>query len=75
MAKNKKFSGNYQDLQNKVALIGFAGSWTDYGNHKKFNAENGAFLNWWESTKTINFQGKPESAQQFETAFFETERT
>ena len=61
-----KFNGSYQDLQDQVLLSGVYGEWIDRGNHKQFKAENGAVLNWWKSTRTINFQGNIRSAKALE---------
>jgi hypothetical protein len=75
MAIKKKFSGSFQDLQNKVAIIDVAGEWKDLGNQKQYITENGAVLNWWESSKTILFQGKKDPALQLEAIFYGTEIT
>ena len=61
-----RFNGSYQDLQDQVLLSGVYGDWIDRGNHKQFRAETGAVLNWWMSTKTINFQGNIRSAKALE---------
>ena len=61
-----KFNGSYRDLQDRVLLSGVYGEWIDRGNHKQFKAGNGAVLNWWQSTKTINFQGNVRAAKALE---------
>lgn len=64
-----KFKDSYQELQDKVLLTGVEGEWHDLGNQKQYRAESGAILNWWESSKTINFQGDKDEAKIFEAAF------
>ncbi|PZP84126.1 MAG: hypothetical protein DI582_09630 [Azospirillum brasilense] len=68
---NRKFTGSYQDLQDKVLLTGIDGEWREINeNHKQYKAETGAVLNWWSSSKTIQFQGSPDKVTRFETAFW-----
>ena len=50
-------------------LTGIDGEWKDMGNQKQYKAETEAILNWWESNKTINFQGDKEEAAKFEAIF------
>jgi hypothetical protein len=66
-----KFYGSYEGLQNLLALTGIGGVWRDFGNHKQYVANTGAILNWWQSTKTVYFQGGPPAAkEELEAAFF-----
>jgi hypothetical protein len=53
------FRGSLADLQSFVARCSIPGEWT---LHKKsgfyrFRSTSGQILNWWPSTRTINFQG------------------
>ena len=64
-----KFRGSYQELQDRVLLLGAYGMWNDRGNHKQYRTEKGAVLNWWESTKTIQFQGPKDLAEDFKQEF------
>ena len=64
-----KFRGSYQDLQDRVLLVGAYGMWNDKGNHKQFRTEDGAVLSWWESTKTILFQGPKDLAEDLKLKF------
>lgn len=57
-----KILGSYEQLQTQMALTGIGGEWRDLGNHKQYRAEIGAIFNWWESTKTVTFQGRPAAA-------------
>ncbi len=68
-----KFKGSYQELQDKVLLTGVNGEWSDKGNQKQYRAENGAILNWWESSKTVQFQGDKDEASSFEAKFMDSE--
>lgn len=54
-----KFRGSYQDLQDKILLTGLYGEWRDIGNQKQFRTDEGAVVNWWQTTGTITVQGKP----------------
>jgi hypothetical protein len=56
--RKNKFKGTYQELKNKVLLTGINGEWKELNNgQKQYGADNGATLNWWESNKTVQFQG------------------
>ena len=63
-----KFTGTFLQLKDKVLLTGIDGEWVDLGIHKQYRAENGAILNWWESSKNIAFQGDKEAGEQLKTA-------
>src|ERR1019366_4456894 len=54
-----KIYGYYEGLQNLLAFTGIGGVWRDFGNQKQYVANTGAILNWWQSTKTVYFQGGP----------------
>ena len=69
MSKNK-FRGTYQELQDKVLLTGINGEWRELNNgQKQYKTEDGATLNWWESSKTIQFQGADDVKAELENAF------
>lgn len=67
-----KFTGTYQELQDKVSLTGFKGAWKELPNgQKQFKTETGIYLNWWETKKTIVIQGSDGgNKQKFEEAFY-----
>jgi hypothetical protein len=48
---------------------GIDGAWTEMGDHCQFRAKNGAILNFWRSTGTINFQGPGLAAEEFKSMF------
>ena len=76
MSKKNKFRGTYQDLQDKVLLTGINGEWKELNNgQKQYKTEDGATLNWWETSKTIQFQGSDDVKSEFETAFNSVENT
>ena len=69
-----KFRGTYQNLQDRVLLTGINGEWRELDNgQKQFRADTDAVLNWWETSKTINFQGDKEEATKLEAAFMTVE--
>jgi hypothetical protein len=64
-----KFLGNYVKLKKCVSRTGVTGQWRELKNgHKQFCTKTGAILNWWESTGTIQFQGR-DPAMKFEQGF------
>jgi hypothetical protein len=66
---NLKFRGNYGKLRKCVSRTEFEGVWRDLPNgQKQYRTENGAILNWWESSGTITFQGR-DPGKSFEKAF------
>jgi hypothetical protein len=67
-----KFYGYYEQLQNQLALTGIGGVWRDFGNQKQYVTNTGAILNWWQSTKTVYFQGGPPAAKEELKAAFIT---
>lgn len=70
-----KFHGRYEDLQDLVLVTGAFGEWVDRGPQKQFRAQNGAVMNWWPKTGTLNFQGKyPGSEHLLERVRAEIER-
>jgi hypothetical protein len=60
------FDGTYEQLQRMVSLTGIGGSWRDLNGQKQkqFIAENGAIVNYWPATRTINFRGQPEATKK-----------
>ena len=64
-----KFLGNFITLQEKVAQLNLAGAWHEHnnGNHKQFKARNGAVLNWYETTGTLNFSGPQNEKEKLQS--------
>jgi len=50
------FTGTYDQLKNKLSSIN--GEWDESQPNKKVLRLNGGVMNWFESTGTIQFQGK-----------------
>jgi hypothetical protein len=64
-----KFRGSYGKLRKCVGRTECEGVWRDLPNgQKQYRTKNGAILNWWESSGTINFQGR-DPRRSFEKAF------
>jgi len=57
--------GNFKILRYVVAHTGIAGEWIKGNNgHRQFRTVNGAVLNYWKTTGTINFQGSQRAAAE-----------
>jgi hypothetical protein len=65
------FSGNYSKLKKTVARTGLPGKWRElkYGQ-KQYRTNDGGYLNWWEGTGTITFQGHNLAAKEELTQAF-----
>jgi hypothetical protein len=53
-----KSLGSYAKLQGRVSRTRLDGKWRElkYGQ-KQFRTDDGGYLNWWEKTGTVTFQG------------------
>src|SRR5690606_4194672 len=58
------FTGSYDELQNKLLNLG--GEWDENQLNKKVYRLSGALMNWFETTGTIQFQGRPPSVRKLE---------
>jgi len=57
--------GDFKALRRLVTLTGIPGEWTKGKNgHRQFRTANGAVLNYWKTTGTINFQGSERAAAE-----------
>jgi len=57
--------GNFKVLRYVVARTGIPGEWIKGNNgHRQFRTANGAVLNYWKTTGTINFQGSERAAAE-----------
>jgi predicted nucleotide-binding protein len=62
-----KFPGKIEELQGLIASLGIDGEWNELPNHIfHFITADGAVLNWWQKTKTVQFQGPPSVKAAFE---------
>jgi hypothetical protein len=58
-----KFLGDYKKIEKCVSRTGVSGQWRELENGKmQYRTDDRAFLNWWESSGTVTFQGKEEEA-------------
>lgn len=58
------FTGSYEDLKSK--LLSLNGDWIDSQSNKKVFRVNGGVMSWFQSTGTLQFQGKEESKVELE---------
>lgn len=58
------FTKSYEEL--KQELISIGGDWDEKQTHKKVLRLNSGIMNWYESTGTIQFQGKQKDKQYLE---------
>lgn len=62
-----RFTGAYEDLKEKLSLLQKNGIWRDLNpNQKQFVHANGGVMNWFPTTGTFNFQGKPVGKEELE---------
>jgi hypothetical protein len=55
-----RFSGTIEELKAKLNSLGPVELWTQINpNQHQFRHPNGGLMNWFPSTGSINFQGKP----------------
>lgn len=56
--RHPRFFGDPAQLRVVVALTGIAGVWEPMSRgYLRYKCADGAILNWWPSTGTVNFQG------------------
>lgn len=64
-----KHTGSFDDLQAIVKAVGFViDECEDKGNCKQIRTRDGAIVNFFESTKNLQFQGKKEQRNKLENA-------
>ena len=67
-----KFYGNIVQLMAVVQATGAGGEWRELlDGHYQFRGDDGAVLNWWETTRTVSFQGAACSARRLQEALLE----
>jgi hypothetical protein len=69
-SREKITCGNFKALRKLVALTGVEGEWINGKNHCQFRTENGAVLNYWQTTGRIFFQGPKLPATELKVAIF-----
>ena len=66
----QKFKGTYKELKKCISWTGIAGRWREHENRQKqYRTDDGAMLSWWESTKTLLFEGQKARIPKFKRAF------
>ncbi len=56
---SQKFNGTISELYDAVNSTGIPGRWFNNGvGMYTFRSERGGVINWWQTTKTVQFQGK-----------------
>jgi hypothetical protein len=69
------FLGDLKKLKKCVSKTGISGQWRKIENHQvQFRTDDGAILNWWESTGTITFQGRKLAIEKLKTPFMRAAR-
>lgn len=59
--------GSIEDLKAVVGMTGATGEWQEKGRGQwQFRCNDGAILNWWQTTGTISYQGPQTERQEFE---------
>jgi predicted nucleotide-binding protein len=67
-----KFRGPFDDLKKFVDTTGAVGEWIESDGHKcVFRSVDGAILNWWVKTGTLQIQGPEPGKSQLSTAILE----
>ena len=52
-----KFLGKIEELQKLIADLGIEGDWKDADQLYQFSTSERAVLNWFQTTRTVQFQG------------------
>ena len=67
-----KYNGTIDGLQKRTLDCNVFGDWCWHGKGRfyQFRSMSGEIMNWWPTTKTIFFQGKPGPLQRRFTAVF-----
>ena len=64
----EKFRGELAKLKACVAGLDYQGEWSEESEKWVFRSADGAVLNWWPSTGTVNIQGPASARIKFEHA-------
>ncbi len=63
------FKGSFDELQARMTATGHEGSWSEIANGKQFRAANGARVNWFPTTGTLQFQGPEAEREELKSDF------
>lgn len=70
--RQRRYAGSIYQLQQVIRMTRVVGEWQYMpAGYWRFVGRDGAILNWWPSTGTINFQGPFAAASAFERALIE----
>lgn len=58
-----RFTGSPDELKTLIESAQITGAWTEESNKLSFRSDDGAVLNWWPSTGTVQIQGKSNEAK------------
>jgi deoxycytidylate deaminase len=62
-----RFSGSFDELKNKLVKLESAGSWAKINeNQEQYRDRSGGVMNWFPSTGSLNFQGRPPARDALE---------
>jgi len=61
------FHGTLEELREMLERLGYEGEWFEIANGHQFRAKNGAKLNWYPSTGTLQCQGKRDTRTRLES--------
>ena len=64
----EKFRGGFAQLETKKSKLEYVGEWSEDNGKMVFRSEDGAILNWWPSTGTLNVQGPKPARIKLEEA-------
>lgn len=64
----KTFKGTLDDLKALVAATGRAGDWVGNNKAEQFRCNDGAILNWFPNTGTVQYQGDAAAKKELEEA-------
>jgi hypothetical protein len=69
------FWGNFKKLDKCMLRTDVTGQWREIENNQtQYCTDDGAFLNWWESSGTITFQGQKLAKEKLEKLFVRVAR-
>ena len=64
-----KFTGDLEELKALVEQCGVRGTWAALANgHHQYRTREGAQLNWWQTSGTLNFTGESEAKERLRQA-------
>src|SRR3990172_3447021 len=63
-----KWNGSQEKLDATLRELGASGDWSDVEKGRQFRCTDGAILNWYPSSGTLQFQGKPEPREALQRA-------